>query len=76
MQAFPSQQPSGHEELLQMHAPVLVLHTCPVAHAAHDAPFAPHDEVDSLPSVSHAPVDWQQPAQAPPLHEHVPLAQA
>jgi hypothetical protein len=39
---LPLQQPPEHEVALQTHWPVLVLHACPVPHAAHAAPPTPH----------------------------------
>ncbi len=70
---FPLQQPFGHEVASQTHWPVLVLHSWPVAHAAHAAPPAPHEVFDSLESGSHVVPPLQQPAHEPPPHEHVPF---
>ena len=59
------QQPFGHEVASQTHCPVVLLHSCPEAHAAHAPPAAPHEEADSAPYTSHVPV-------APPLQQPLP----
>jgi hypothetical protein len=46
---LPLQHPFGHEFASHTHAPVDVLHSCPVAHAAHAAPPAPQEAFDSEP---------------------------
>jgi len=66
----PLQQPLGHEVASQTHWP-LPLHSWPKAHALHATPDAPHDELDSLETGSHAPA-LQQPAQDAPPHVHAP----
>jgi hypothetical protein len=66
------QQPIGHEAALQTHAPVVVLHACPVGHAAQVAPLLPHEVFDSLVSASHVPPAPQQPAHELPPHPHAP----
>ncbi len=60
-----SQHPFGHEFASQTHCPVDVLHSCPVAHAIHGAPPAPHEVLDSLASASHV-VPLKQPMQVGP----------
>ena len=50
---LPSQQPERHEEALQTHWPVVVLHVWPDAHATHAAPPEPHAMADSLESGTH-----------------------
>jgi hypothetical protein len=70
-QTLPSQQPFGHEVASQTHAPLVVLHSRPDAHARHTTPPAPHDPVDSPERASHV-VPLQQPAHADPPQVHVP----
>jgi hypothetical protein len=55
------QHPFGHEAASQTHCPVVLLHSCPVAHATHAAPPAPHDALDSDAYASHVPLAVQQP---------------
>jgi hypothetical protein len=72
---LPLQQPVGQELASQTHSPVVLSHSCPDVHAAHAAPPAPHDAVDSEPYVSHVPVEpplQQPPAQVVALHAQVP----
>jgi hypothetical protein len=69
---LPLQQPFLQEFVSQTHCPVAVLHSCPVVHAAHTAPPAPHDALDSLVSGSHVE-PLQQPAHPPPPQLHVPF---
>jgi hypothetical protein len=72
---LPLQQPFGQEVASQTHCPVVLLHSRPIGHCVHVAPFAPHDWVDSAESGSHVPA-LQQPAhglpepqlQVPPVH--------
>jgi hypothetical protein len=66
------QQPAGHDVASQTHLPA-ELHSWPEGHAAHVAPLLPHEALDSPDSCSHTPRPVQQPAHAPPLHEHVPF---
>jgi hypothetical protein len=44
---LPLQQPLGQEVASQTQAPVILLHSCPVAQAAQLAPIVPHDVFDS-----------------------------
>jgi hypothetical protein len=44
---LPLQQPFGHETASQTHFPVLLLHSCPEAHALQLAPPVPHEVFDS-----------------------------
>jgi len=67
------QQPFGQEAASQTHWPVVTSHSCPEGHAAHAAPPAPHDVLDSLDRASHVPAAVQQPEHDPPPHEQVPL---
>jgi hypothetical protein len=69
-QVVPLPQPPGHEVASHAQCP-LALHACPWPHAAHAAPLAPQEPVDSFESVSHAPA-LQQPAHAVPPHVHAP----
>jgi hypothetical protein len=55
------QQPIGHEVASHTHVPLVVSHSWPLGHAAHWAPPAPHDVVDSAEYASHVP-ELQQPA--------------
>jgi len=71
----PLQQPCGHEVASHWHWPVVVLHSLPDGQAPHAAPPAPHELLFSLESASQL-VPLQQPAHAPPPHEHTPLVQA
>lgn len=50
--AFPLQQPVGHDVASQTHFPLVVSHSCPVAHAAHAAPPTPQDVLVSLANAS------------------------
>ena len=67
------QQPSGQEAGLHAHCPVVVLHCSPAGHAAHVAPAAPHEALDSLASGSHLP-SLQHPTHAVPPQVHSPSA--
>jgi hypothetical protein len=71
----PLQQPFGHDAASHTHCPLPVLHASPAAHALQVVPPAPHDELDSLPSGSHAPPPVQQPAHDEPPHVHTPPEQ-
>jgi hypothetical protein len=44
---LPLQQPWGHEVASQTHVPFVVSHSLPAPHAAHAAPPAPQEAVDS-----------------------------
>ena len=44
---LPLQQPFGHEVASQTHWPLVLLHSCPVAHPVQVAPVVPHDVFDS-----------------------------
>jgi hypothetical protein len=46
---LPLQQPAGHELASQTHWPLVLLHSCPAAHAPHDAPPTPHAALVSEP---------------------------
>jgi hypothetical protein len=65
------QQPFGHDAALQAQLPD-ALHAVPAGHAWQAAPALPQDKLDSLAYASHDPL-LQQPAQALPPHEQVPL---
>jgi hypothetical protein len=54
---------------------VALLHSCPDGQAAHSAPPAPHDALDSLASTSHEPL-LQQPLHEPPPQLQTPLEHA
>jgi hypothetical protein len=54
------QQPFGHEVASQTHLPVVLLHSCPVPHAAQLAPAVPQELFDSEPYATHV-VPLQQP---------------
>lgn len=69
----PLQHPLGQEVASQTHCPVAVLHSWPVGHAAHVAPFDPQDWFDSPDSGSHVPPPLQQPAHKPPPQLHIPF---
>jgi hypothetical protein len=49
----------------------LPLHSCPDGHAAHAAPPAPHEVLDSLVRLSHVAL-LQQPGHDVPPQEHEP----
>lgn len=68
----PLQHPFGHEVASHTHAPVLVLHSSPVLHAAQATPPAPQDMLFSLPSASQVPLA-QHPVHATPPHVHEPI---
>jgi len=68
----PLQQPFGHEVESQTHCPV-PLHSCPAGHAAHAAPPAPHEVLDSpLVGSSHVSLAVQHPGHDVPAHEQAP----
>ena len=70
---LPLQQPPAHEVASQTHCPVVLLHSCPEAHAPHDAPPAPHEVFDSEAYASQV-LPLQQPfGHEVPLHTHCPL---
>ncbi len=72
-QVLPLQQPFGHEVASQTHCPVFLLHSWPVAHAAHAAPAAPHDVFVSFASRSQVVLLVQQPLHDVLLQVHTPL---
>jgi hypothetical protein len=65
------QQPFGHDCALHTQLPV-ALQSVPAGQAWQAAPPLPQDALDSFAYASHEPL-LQQPAQALPPHEHVPL---
>jgi hypothetical protein len=66
-----SQQPFGHEDALQTHAPC-ALHACPVAHVLQAAPPVPQV---AIPEVRHMPPASQQPfGHEVALQTHAPCA--
>ncbi len=65
------QHPFGHDAALHTHAPC-ELQVCPVGHAAHAAPLAPHDVGPSLERDWHEPL-LQQPGHDVPPHAHAPV---
>jgi hypothetical protein len=68
-----SQHPPGHDAGVHTHAPVL-LHTCPVAHAPHAAPRAPHAAALSDAYATHV-LPLQQPfGHDAASHTHLPAA--
>jgi hypothetical protein len=69
------QQPCGHEVASQTHCPVPRLHSSPAEHDLQDAPPAPHDALDSLPSGSQVE-PLQHPAHDVPPQVQVPPVQA
>lgn len=66
---FAVQHPFGQDVASQTHAPVVVLHSWPVAHALQAEPPAPHDPLDSPESGSQV-LPLQQ-----PVHERPPQVQ-
>jgi hypothetical protein len=69
------QQPFGQEVESHTQRPVVALHSCPDAHAAHAAPPVPHELVDSDAYGSHVPFAVQQPfGHEVASHAHCPLA--
>jgi hypothetical protein len=73
-QVLPLQQPAGQETASQTQRPVVVLHSCPVPHAAHARPPAPQDMDDSDAYGTQAPAAVQQPiGQETELQTHSPL---
>jgi hypothetical protein len=73
---LPLQQPLGHEVASQTHWPVVLLHSWPLAQAAHVAPLVPQDGFDSEAYASHVPVvpPLQQPlGQVLASHEQTPV---
>jgi hypothetical protein len=73
-QVLPLQQPFGHECASQTHAPLVVLHSWPVAQLEHAEPAAPHMLLVSLPSGSQL-TPLQQPEHTVPSHVHAPLVE-
>ncbi len=83
---FPLQQPAGQEVASQTHCPVVFLHSCPLAQAAHEAPEVPHEPFDSEAYASQVPLEppTQHPfghvvashEQTPVVVSQRPLAQA
>jgi hypothetical protein len=63
-----------HSPLLVCPLPVFV-HCWPEGHAPQAAPFAPHEELDSLEYASHDPPVAQHPLQEVEPHEQAPLEQ-
>ena len=68
----PLQHPFGHDVASHTHAPVVVLHSRPVPHAAQATPPAPQDMSFWLPRASQVPLA-QHPVQATPPHVHEPI---
>jgi hypothetical protein len=78
-QVLPLQHPFGQDVASQTHVPLLLLHSWYIGQAAHVAPPAPHEPVDSDAYASHVPLTppLQQPAgHVLGSHAHVPVVRS